>query len=252
MARTLLGLRNVPEARRARERLAKVRTGDVKGLWEAARRFAERVRPLVAAHEAETRGYVPLFIDATGIEVDGQLCSGGGRVALNRRTLLDWTAGMVPEGTPAWLRANNALLQAASGPGLRGARLGLLGQPDHRGGEAVAGSGAARRASQRGLTGHRRGGGCDLRDAPPGRLGHRAALRGGAAMRGQRPGSSGSAPHGDPGLARRPAAGRTGAPAPRQAGSEERLQGAGPTDPVPLAGRPQWKQNLSVTLASSG
>ena len=138
VARTLLGLHNVPEARRAGEWLAKVRTGDVKGLWEAARRFAERVAPLVCAHEVETRGYVPLFIDATGIEVDGELferarrdyegrrgywlhavflgglwaagqpCPGGGRVALNWRTLLDWTAGMVPPGTPAWLRADNA------------------------------------------------------------------------------------------------------------------------------------------------
>ena len=138
VARTLLGLRNVPEARRAGEWLAKVRTRDVKGLWEAARRFAERVAPLVAAHEVETRGYVPLFIDATGIEVDGelferarpdwegrrgywlhavflgglwaagQLCPGGGRVTLNWRTLLEWTAGIVPAGTPAWLRADNA------------------------------------------------------------------------------------------------------------------------------------------------
>jgi len=138
VARTLLGVRNVPEARRAGEWLAKVRTGDVKGLWEAARRFAERVAPLIVAHEVETKGYVPLFVDATGIEVDGelferarrdwegrrgywlhavflgglwsagQLCPGGGRVTLNWRTLLDWTAGMVPAGTPAWLRADNA------------------------------------------------------------------------------------------------------------------------------------------------
>lgn len=138
VARTLLGLRNVPEARRAGEWLARLRPVDVKGLWEAARRFAERVAPLVVAHEVETRGYVPVFVDATGIEVDGelfewarkdwegrrgywlhavflgglwaagQLCPGGGRVTLNWRTLLDWTAGMVPAGTPAWLRADNA------------------------------------------------------------------------------------------------------------------------------------------------
>ena len=138
VARTLLGLRNVPEARRAGEWLARLRTRDVKGLWDAARRFAERVSPLVVAHEAETRGYVPLFIDATGIEVDGalfersgrdwegrrgywlhavflgglwaagQLCPGGGRVTLNWRTLLDWTAPMAPAGTPVWLRADNA------------------------------------------------------------------------------------------------------------------------------------------------
>ncbi len=94
--------------------------------------------PLVVAREVETRGCVPVFLDATGIEVDGalferarrdwegrrghwlhavflgglwsagQLCPGGGRVTLNWRTLLEWTAGMVPAGTPAWLRADNA------------------------------------------------------------------------------------------------------------------------------------------------
>ena len=36
--------------------LARLRTCDVKGLWEAARRFAERVAPLVVGHEVETRG----------------------------------------------------------------------------------------------------------------------------------------------------------------------------------------------------
>ncbi len=73
VARTLLGLRNVPEARRAGEWLARLRPVDVKGLWEAARRFAERVAPLIVAHEVETRGCVPVFVDATGIEVDGDL-----------------------------------------------------------------------------------------------------------------------------------------------------------------------------------
>ena len=138
VARALLGLRNVPEARRAGEWLARVGTGDVKGLWDAAARFAGRVAPAIVAHEVETRGYVPLFIDATGIEVDGglfertrkdyngnrgywphatflgglwsagQLQPGGGRVTLNWRTLLEWTAGMLPAGTPVWLRADNA------------------------------------------------------------------------------------------------------------------------------------------------
>ncbi len=138
VARILLGLNRVPEARRAGEWLARLQVGDVKGLWQAARRFAERVAPWIVAHEVETRGYVPLFIDATGIEVDGalferarrsyagrrgywlhatflgglwsagQLCPGGGRVTLNWRTLLDWTAAMVPAGTPTWLRADNA------------------------------------------------------------------------------------------------------------------------------------------------
>ncbi|MXX06334.1 MAG: hypothetical protein F4Z71_06185 [Gammaproteobacteria bacterium] len=138
VARTLLGLRRVPESRRAGEWLSRLRVADVKGLWSAAVRFAERVAPAVVAHEVESRGYVPLFIDSTGVEVDGslfeharkdykgdtgywlhatflgclwaagQLQPGGGRVALNWRKLLSWTAGMVPAGSPVWLRADNA------------------------------------------------------------------------------------------------------------------------------------------------
>ena len=138
VARVLLGLREVPEARRAGEWLSRVSTADVKGLWSAAVGFAGRVAPEIVAHELETKGYVPVFIDATGVEVDGalferarrnydgergywlhaafagglwaagQLQPGGGRVTLNWRKLLEWTAGTVPAGTPVWLRADNA------------------------------------------------------------------------------------------------------------------------------------------------
>ena len=138
VASALLGLRKVPEARRAGEWLARLRPADVKGLWRVAVEFAGRVAPSVVDHEVGTKGYVPLFIDATGIEVDGrlfqwsgkdyhgnrgywlhatflgglwsagQLQPGGGRVTLNWRRLLDWTAGMLPAGTPVWLRADNA------------------------------------------------------------------------------------------------------------------------------------------------
>ena len=69
----LLGLGQVPEARRAGEWLSRLGTGDVKGLWDAAVELAGRVAPSIIAHEVEKRGYVPLFIDATGIEVDGRL-----------------------------------------------------------------------------------------------------------------------------------------------------------------------------------
>ena len=138
VASTLLGLGNVPEARRAGEWLGRMKPSDVKGLWAAAVEFAGRVAPSVIDHEVGTKGYVALFIDATGIEVDGhlferarkdydgnrgywlhatflgglwsagQLQPGGGRVTLNWRKLLEWTAGMVPAGTPVWLRADNA------------------------------------------------------------------------------------------------------------------------------------------------
>ena len=36
-------------------------------------RFSERVALAIVPHELETRGYVPLFLDATCIEVDGHL-----------------------------------------------------------------------------------------------------------------------------------------------------------------------------------
>ena len=73
VASTLLGLDKVPESRRAGEWLAPLRTVDVKGLWEAARRFAERVAPSLVEYEIARQGYVGLFLDATGIEVDGRL-----------------------------------------------------------------------------------------------------------------------------------------------------------------------------------
>lgn len=137
-ARLLLGLGRVPEARRAGEWLSRLGAGDVKGLWHAGVAFAGRVAPSLVAHEVDTKGYVPLFIDATAIEVDGrlfertgrdyngnrgywlhgtflgglwsagQLQPGGGRVTLNWRTLLQWTAGIIPAGTPVWLRGDKA------------------------------------------------------------------------------------------------------------------------------------------------
>ena len=73
VASTVPGLRKVLEARRAGEWLGRLRAGDVKGLWRAAVAFAERVAPTIVDHEVRTKGYVPLFIDGTGIEVDGRL-----------------------------------------------------------------------------------------------------------------------------------------------------------------------------------
>ena len=143
VARHLLGLRHVPEARRAGEWLARLTPSDVKGLWAAAVEFARRVAPAIVAHEVEAKGFASLFLDGTGIEVDGrlferaqvnydgergywlhaafigglwaagQLQSGGGRVTLNWRRLLEWAAASLPAGTPVWLRADNAYYQGA-------------------------------------------------------------------------------------------------------------------------------------------
>ena len=43
---------------RAGEWLSRLRVADVKGLWEAARRFAERVAPEIVAHETRAPGLV--------------------------------------------------------------------------------------------------------------------------------------------------------------------------------------------------
>jgi len=69
----LLGLRQAPSSRRAGEYLARFGAADVTALLEVARRLSQAIAPKVIAHELATRGYVPLFIDGTAIEVDGQL-----------------------------------------------------------------------------------------------------------------------------------------------------------------------------------
>ena len=51
--------------------------------WEPlqglARSLAQRLAPAVAAHEVRCRGYVPVFIDGSAVEVDGALFEGAGR-----------------------------------------------------------------------------------------------------------------------------------------------------------------------------
>ena len=45
----------------------------VETLLEVARSLAAQVAPAVVEHEAVVRGYVPVFIDGTVIDVDGKL-----------------------------------------------------------------------------------------------------------------------------------------------------------------------------------
>ena len=176
VARVLLGLREVPEARRAGEWLSRVSTADVKGLWSAAVGFAGRVAPEIVAHELETKGYVPVFIDATGVEVDGalferarrnydgergywlhaafagglwaagQLQPGGGRVTLKLAQAAGVDGGDGAGGNAGVAACGQRLLQGRAGSDVRGARLGLLDQRDERR-VARAGSGADRGAS---------------------------------------------------------------------------------------------------------
>ena len=135
----LLGLGRVPSGRRLGEYLARIDEAQVETLLAVARGLAAQVAPAVVEHEAAVRGYVPVFVDGTAIEVDGKLFEearrgydgtrqywlhgvfigtlwvsgrlhpGGGDVAGGWRGQLDSdVAPCLPEGTPVWLRADNA------------------------------------------------------------------------------------------------------------------------------------------------
>ena len=99
--RAVPGLRRVPGSRRAGEWLSRLGPMDVKGVWNAAVAFASRIVPYIISHEVETKGYVPFFIDATGIEVDGHLFE---RTVKdhdgNRCYRLHGTFPRVPDGGP--------------------------------------------------------------------------------------------------------------------------------------------------------
>ena len=135
----LLGLSHAPSGRRMGEFLAKGSEADLDGLLEAARRLAGRVAPAVIEHEVAARGWVPVFVDGTEIEVGGELFEGSGRSWGAERALVLhgafvgglWASGrlhpggvhaahgwreqmesdvvpLLPEGTPVWVRADNA------------------------------------------------------------------------------------------------------------------------------------------------
>ena len=135
----LLGLRQVPSGRRLGKFLARIDEVQLCTLLEVARSLARQLAPAVVEHEAAVRGYVPVFIDGTAIELDGTLFEGARRgydcthqyrtygvfigslwasgllnpggcdVAGGRREkLASDVAPCLPEGTPVWLRAHNA------------------------------------------------------------------------------------------------------------------------------------------------
>lgn len=136
--RELLGLERVPNHRRLGEYLGRFDERACEGLLTVARSQAERVIGSVIEHEIQTKGYVPVFVDGTGIEVTGEyfdgagklydgsigywlhasfvgglwatqrLQKGGGHVAHEVKDLLEETAGMLGEGHPVWARFDNA------------------------------------------------------------------------------------------------------------------------------------------------
>ncbi|MEE8483956.1 MAG: IS1380 family transposase [Nitrospinota bacterium] len=68
----VLGLSSVPGSRRLGEYLYRFDSSAVEKLLNVARRISRKVAPHVIRHEVETKGYVGLFMDGSGIEVSGE------------------------------------------------------------------------------------------------------------------------------------------------------------------------------------
>jgi hypothetical protein len=134
----LLGLEKVPNHRRLGEYLGRFDDNTCRRLEKVAQSQASKVIGSVIEHEIQTKGYVPVFVDGTGLEVTGEyfdgagklydgsigywlhasfvgglwatqrLQKGGGHVAHEAKDLLEETAGMLGEGHPVWARFDNA------------------------------------------------------------------------------------------------------------------------------------------------
>lgn len=136
---TLLGLEEVPSGRRLGEYLSRFQEQDVETLTALNRALVRDVAPQVVEAERDARGYVPVFVDGTAIEVDGDLFEGAaqgydgtmqywlhgvfvgglwasarlhpGGVDVTRgwhEQLEQDVAPLLPHGTPVWLHADNA------------------------------------------------------------------------------------------------------------------------------------------------
>lgn len=134
----LLGLQRVPNHRRLGEYLRRFDDTACESLLSVARSQAEHVIDSVIEHEVKTKGYVPVFVDGTGLEVEGQYFEGVGKLydgsigywlhasfvgglwvtqrlqnggvhpAHGVNDLLEETASMIGQGHPVWARFDNA------------------------------------------------------------------------------------------------------------------------------------------------
>ena len=75
----LLGLRQAPSGRRLGEYLSRFDDSGVDALHRVTRDVARQLAPTAVAHEVAERGYVPVFVDGSAIEVDGALFEGAGK-----------------------------------------------------------------------------------------------------------------------------------------------------------------------------
>ena len=76
----LLGLEEVPNHRRLGEYLSRFDDEACERLLAVARLQASKVVGSVIEHEVQTKGYVPVFVDGTGLEVSGQYFEGAGKL----------------------------------------------------------------------------------------------------------------------------------------------------------------------------
>ncbi|MCZ0943860.1 MAG: transposase [Gammaproteobacteria bacterium] len=83
--RELLGLREAPSSRRLGEFLRRLTKWDVERLEGVLRHLTAALAPAVVEHEVSERGYVPVFVDGTGIEVDGRLFEHAARLYTGER-----------------------------------------------------------------------------------------------------------------------------------------------------------------------
>ena len=138
VGRTLLGLDEVPDSRRLGEYLSRFGAAEVAALEAVVQSVAREVAPAVIAHEVDSRGYLPVFVDGSAIEVEGRLFEGaakgyngqvqywlhgvflGGAWAAGRlhpggvsvtegwQAQLETVAPWIGRDTPVWVHVDNA------------------------------------------------------------------------------------------------------------------------------------------------
>lgn len=138
VGRTLLGLDEVPDSRRLGEYLSRFTATEAAALEAVVQSVAREVAPVVITHEAACRGYLPVFVDGSAIEVEGRLFEGaakgyngqvqywlhgvflGGAWAAGRlhpggvsvtegwQAQLETVAPWIGKDTPVWVHVDNA------------------------------------------------------------------------------------------------------------------------------------------------
>ena len=78
--REVLNLERVPDPRRLGEYLGRFDEAALDRFYRVARTAAAQVAPAVIDHELAEKGYVPVFMDGSGIEVSGDYSEGAGEL----------------------------------------------------------------------------------------------------------------------------------------------------------------------------